>query len=91
MKKDLIKKYNSKIKLYNYYNKKYFNDNYSEIDDSEYDNLKKEIISLENKHNFLKNQNSPSNKVGFKPSKNFKKVNHKVPMLSLANAYSEQD
>ena len=91
MKKDLIKKYNSKVKLYNYYNKKYFNDNFSEIDDSEYDNLKKEIIDLENKHNFLKNKNSPLNKVGFKPSKNFTKVNHKVPMLSLANAFSEQD
>ena len=49
------------------------------------------IIDLENKHNFLKNKNSPLNKVGFKPSKNFKKVNHKVPMLSLANAFSEQD
>ncbi len=91
MKKDLIKKYNSKVKLYNYYNKKYFNENYSEIDDSEYDNLKKEIIDLENKHNFLKDKNSPLNKVGFKPSKNFTKVNHKVPMLSLANAFSEQD
>ncbi len=91
MKKNLIKKYNSKVKLYNYYNKKYFNDNNSEISDAEYDILKKEILDLEKDYNFLKNINSPSKKVGFKPSKNFKKVNHKVPMLSLANAFSEQD
>ena len=55
------------------------------------DDLKKEIILLENKYAFLKSNNSPSKSVGHKPSKNFKKVSHKVPMLSLANAFSEED
>ena len=41
--------------------------------------------------NFLEDNNSPSKKVGFKPSKNFKKVFHKVSMLSLSNAFSEED
>ncbi|MDC3121189.1 NAD-dependent DNA ligase LigA [Candidatus Pelagibacter sp.] len=53
--------------------------------------MKREIILLENKYEFLKSKNSPSKSVGHKPSKNFKKANHKVPMLSLANAFSEED
>ena len=92
MKNNLIKKeYTKKIKLYEYYNKKYFNENISKITDSDYDILKNDIIELEKKYNFLKNQNSPSNNVGFKPSKNFQKYSHRVPMLSLANAFSEED
>ena len=46
---------------------------------------------LEKKYNFLKSKNSPSKIVGHKPSKNFKKALHKVPMLSLGNAFSEED
>ena len=92
MKKNLIKKeYKKKIKLYEYYNKKYFDENISKIPDRDYDNLKNEIIKLEKKYKYLKNKNSPLNKVGFKPSKNFQKIAHKVPMLSLANAFSEED
>ena len=92
MNKDLIKKkYQKKIKLYNYYNKKYYNENVSEITDSEFDDLKNEIIFEEKKYNFLKDKKSPSLNVGFKPSKNFKKVFHKVPMLSLANAFTQED
>ena len=92
MNKALIKKkYQKKIKLYNYYNKKYYNENVSEITDSEFDDLKKEIIVEEKKYNFLKDKKSPLLNVGFKPSKNFKKVFHKVPMLSLANAFTQED
>ena len=92
MKKNIIKKnYIKKIRLLKNYNKKYFNENISEIDDAEYDLLKNEVISLEIKYPFLKNADSPSLKVGHKPSKNFKKVTHKVPMLSLGNAFSEND
>ena len=92
MNKNLIKKkYKKKIQLLNYYNKKYFSDNITEISDTDFDQLKKEIINLEKEHKFLKDKDSPSNKVGFKPSKNFKKVFHRVPMLSLANAFDEKD
>ena len=92
MKKDLIKKnYLKKIKNFKYYNKKYYDKNVTEIPDSEYDLLKNEIIELENKYSFLKSKDSPQIQVGFKPSKNFKKVSHKVPMLSLANAFAEED
>ena len=92
MDKDLIrKKYKQKIELLIFYNKKYYNDNISEIADSKYDKLKKEIITLEKNYSFLKNKNSPSQIVGHKPSKNFKKVSHKFPMLSLGNAFNEKD
>ena len=92
MNKDLIKKkYREKIKLLSYHNKKYYSENTSEISDSKFDQFKKEIIELEKKYSFLKNKNSPSLKVGFKPSKNFNKVVHRSPMLSLANAFDEED
>ena len=92
MNKDLIKeKYLKKLELLNSYNKKYYNENISEITDSSFDKLKKEIIDLENKYKFLKSRASPQIIVGHKPSKLFKKISHKVPMLSLANAFNEED
>ena len=92
MKKNLIQKeYKKKIKLFSFYNQKYYNENISEISDSEYDQLKKDLIALEEKYKFLKSKISPLNSVGFKPSKNFEKKMHKVPMLSLANAFNEED
>ncbi len=92
MEKSLIKKkYKKKLKLLNYHNKKYYNDNKPEINDSDYDLLKKEILDFEKKYSFLNSKNSPNNKIGFKPSKNFDKIIHRVPMLSLANAFDEKD
>jgi DNA ligase (NAD+) len=92
MKKDLIQKeYKKKIKFITYYNQRYFNENISEITDSEYDDLKKDIIDLEKQYKFLKSKDSPTTTTGYKPSKNFKKAPHKVPMLSLANAFNEED
>ena len=83
--------YLKKIKLLNKLNKDYYDKNKPLVTDKEYDELKKEILSFEKKYKFLNNKNSPSELVGFRPSKNFKKVSHKVPMLSLANAFSEED
>ena len=83
--------YLKKIKLLDKYNKIYFDENESQISDFEYDQLKNEILLLEKKYKFLKSKNSPSQSVGFKPSKIFKKITHRVPMLSLANAFSKDD
>ena len=88
---NLKKKYQEKIKLLVKYNKYYYENNSPLVDDSEYDNLKIEILDLEKKNSFLKSNDSPSKTVGFKPSKNFVKVNHKVPMLSLSNAFDKND
>ena len=83
--------YKKKISLFNKYNKEYYNESKPSVSDEEYDNLKKEILSLEDKYKFLKSKNSPSSNIGHTPSKNFKKVPHRVPMLSLANAFTEDD
>ena len=90
-KEEIIKLYKEKIKKFTYNNFLYFEKNTSKISDAEFDVLKKEILKLEKDNTFLKHKDSPSKNVGFKPSKNFKKVLHKVPMLSLANAFSEED
>ena len=90
-KKQIEKEYKEKIQKLIKFNKFYYDHNNPLINDREYDNLKEDILNLENKYSYLKNKNSPSLVVGFKPSKNFKKVSHKVPMLSLANAFDEED
>ena len=89
--KEINKNYLKKIKLIKKYNELYYNKNRSTISDYEFDILKKEVLELEKKYSFLKNKSSPSLTVGFKPSKNFKKVKHKIPMLSLGNAFNEED
>ena len=92
MNKDkIIKDYKIKIRELIKNNKYYYEDNKPRIDDQEYDKLKNKILLLEKEYPFLRDSNSPSLKVGHKPSKNFKKVTHKVPMLSLGNAFSEND
>ena len=88
---NLKKKYQEKIKLLVKYNKYYYENNSPLIDDNEYDSLKIEILDLEKKNLFLKSKDSPSKNVGYKPSKNFVKINHKVPMLSLSNAFDKND
>ena len=90
-KKKISKDYLEKIKLLEAYNKNYYDNNSPIISDQEYDFFKKKIIDLENSYKFLNNKKSPSKIVGFKPSKNFEKVKHKVPMLSLGNAFDEED
>jgi DNA ligase (NAD+) len=83
--------YLKKIKLIQKYNKHYYDKDKPIISDQIFDLLKKDIIDLENKYKFLKNKKSPTISVGFKPSKNFKKAKHKIPMLSLGNAFNEDD
>ena len=83
--------YLEKIKLLKKYDKYYYSNNNPLVDDSTYDKIKNYVLSLEKKYSFLKSNDSPSLSVGFKPSKNFKKVDHKVPMLSLGNAFNKDD
>ena len=90
-KKEIQKYYNYKIQLINEYNKFYYDKSRPKVSDDEYDKLKKEILLLEKKHEFLYSRSSPSKNVGYKPSKNFKKIPHRVTMLSLANAFNKED
>ena len=84
------KEYKEKIKQYKKYSKKYFEDNSPAVSDQDFDLLKKEILDLEKKFDF-NDKDSPSKTLGFKPSKNFEKYPHRVKMLSLANAFDEED
>ncbi len=84
-------KYLKKIKLFQKYNKYYYNLNTPLVSDQIFDKLKHEILILEKQYDFLNHKDSPKNSVGFKPSKTFKKVKHSMPMLSLNNAFDKDD
>ena len=75
----------------NYHNKLYYDEAKNEISDFEYDQMMNELIDLETKFPNLNSENSPSVKVGGKITKDFNTINHKSPMLSLANTYSDKD
>ena len=89
--KKIENQYNQKLKLLNKYNKFYYDKSSPKVSDKVYDELKESILLLENNYEFLKSKESPSINVGFKPSKNFQKIPHRVPMLSLANAFEKKD
>ena len=90
LKSSAKKEYQEKIKQYKKFSKKYFEDSAPLVTDKDFDLLKREILDLEKKFNF-KDKDSPSRTLGFTPSKNFEKYPHRVKMLSLANAFDEED
>ena len=85
------KEYLIKINKFKKHNKLYYEDSSPKISDKKFDELKREILELEKKYKFLNSNFSPSNSIGFKPSKNFLKSKHRVKMLSLSNAFDEND
>ena len=90
MKDTFSEEYKKKIKLLDKYNKHYYQNQKPIVSDNEFDELKNEILQLEKKHGFS-HLKSPSIKVGYKPSKKFEKFKHKVKMLSLSNAFNQED
>ena len=62
-----------------------------EISDADYDALMNELKALEHAHPELITPDSPTQRVGGKPREGFVKVPHSTPMLSLDNAYNEQE
>ena len=92
MKKEQIRDlYKKKIKEFKHHNFLYFEKNNPKLTDGDFDKLKNEILELEKNYKYLNDKDSPSDSIGFKPSKNFKKILHNVPMLSLANAFTQED
>jgi len=91
MNKEVEKIYKRKIKEFQKHNKLYYDKSAPAISDREFDELKAELINLEKKYSFLRSTKSPSDSVGFRPSKNFEKFKHKVRMLSLSNAFDRED
>jgi len=90
LKSSAKKEYQEKIKQYKKYSKKYFEDSAPIVSDQDFDLLKREILDLEKKFDF-RDKDSPSRTLGFIPSKNFEKYPHRIKMLSLANAFDEED
>ncbi len=62
-----------------------------QMSDAEYDKLFRELQALEEKHPDLRTPDSPTLRVGGEPATGFRKHRHLVPMLSLANAFTEAE
>jgi DNA ligase (NAD+) len=62
-----------------------------EIDDGEYDRLFRELVQIEEEHEELRRPDSPTRRVGAPPLPEFAEVRHRAPMLSLANAFDEDE
>ena len=77
--------------LINFHSHKYHSLDTPEIEDHEYDALFQELLQLEDRFPELLYDFSPSQRVGSKPLEGFKKIEHLIPMLSLENAFNQQD
>src|ERR1700720_2642531 len=73
------------------HDKRYYQDDAPKISDADYDALRKRFNAIEARFPEFVTSDSPSQKVGTQPSGRFAKVRHAVPMLSLDNAFAEQD
>src|SRR6202035_2764958 len=73
------------------HDKAYYQDDAPKVSDAEYDALRKRFNAIEARFPEFVTGDSPSQKVGAAPSGKFKKVRHAVPMLSLDNAFAEED
>jgi DNA ligase (NAD+) len=62
-----------------------------EISDAEFDRLFQELAALEANHPELRTPDSPTLRVGTDPAEGFVKYRHHVPMLSLANAFADDE
>ena len=90
--KTKIKLQHDKLKaLVAKYNHEYYVLDSPSVPDQEYDRLFQELQAIEQENPQLDINDSPTQRVGAPPSKQFNKINHAIPMLSLDNAFSEED
>ena len=73
------------------HNHKYYVENQPSISDQDFDFLMHELQELEARHPEMADPNSPTQRVGSDLQEEFRQVEHRYPMLSLANTYNEQD
>src|SRR6202790_5381214 len=73
------------------HDKAYYQEDAPKISDADYDGLRKRFNAIEARFPELVTSESPSQKIGAAPSGKFKKVRHAVPMLSLDNAFADED
>src|SRR3954469_19760262 len=73
------------------HNERYYQDDAPTVTDAAYDALRQRFNAIEKRFPEFVSADSPSQKVGAAPSGRFKKVRHAIPMLSLDNAFAEED
>ncbi len=88
---EIIKRIEELRELIHQHDYRYYVLNEPTISDREYDLLMQELIELENKYPFLITPDSPTQRVGGEPTKEFPVVVHEIPMLSLSNTYSFEE
>lgn len=74
-----------------YHGYRYYVEDNPEIPDAEYDRLMQELLALEAEHPELITTDSPSQRVGGQPLAAFTQIQHEIPMLSLDNAFDDQE
>ncbi|WP_114786570.1 NAD-dependent DNA ligase LigA [Vibrio tetraodonis] len=88
---DIQEQLNQLRETLHYHGVKYYVEDSPEIPDSEYDRLMRELLELEAKHPHLMSLDSPSQRVGGKPLDGFESVRHEIAMLSLDNAFDDDE
>lgn len=86
--KKRIDELSSILKKANY---EYYNMDNPSITDQEYDKYLRELITLEEKYPEYADPNSPTKRVGGEAIDKFKKIEHKIPMISLSNVFNEEE
>ncbi|HEU5334711.1 MAG TPA: NAD-dependent DNA ligase LigA, partial [Terriglobales bacterium] len=89
--KDLARRIEELREQIRYHEHRYYVLDDPEVSDAEFDRLMQELKRLEAEHPELITPDSPTQRVGGKPREGFVKVPHSTPMLSLDNAYNEQE
>ena len=75
----------------NFHNRQYYQLDEPVVSDSEYDLLLRELQDLETQYSGLRSVDSPTQRVGAEPLQKFARVIHEIPMLSLDNAFSNDE
>src|SRR5262245_36358303 len=78
-------------RLIRHHEELYYVANQPEVSDAEFDDLMRELLQLEQEHPTLVTPDSPTQRVSGRVSEEFEKVRHAEPMLSLDNAYDEDE
>lgn len=84
-------RYDELLKIINEANEAYYTHDNPIMSDAQYDRLFQEFLAIEKKYPHLKQANSPTARVGGEVLSSFQKVNHQYPLLSLSNAFNEED
>ena len=87
----IIKRIRKLRTILNEHNYRYYVLDDPSVPDAEYDRLFRELVELEKAHPDLITPESPTQRVGDRPLKTFPEVRHEVPMLSLENAFDEEE